>query len=109
MNKDLIKMSSANVNQVTGTNIKTEWIIRENITEEELGRFPAVLTDKQAFDMLRLIRKYELIALNVGINTGKKKTVKVYDKIITGYEEKFKLAIKENERLSDTLDRLTRE
>lgn len=109
MTKELIKMASANVNQVTGAVVKTDWVIRENITGVELGRFPSVLTDKQAFDGLRLIRKYELIALNVGITEGKKKTVKVYDKIIAEYEKKFKLAIKENERLANTLDRLTSE
>lgn len=104
----LIPMAYANVNQVTKGIDRTDWVIRENITEKELGRFPSKLTDKEAFAMLRLIRKYELEALNIGIQNGKERTVKVYDKQIVEYKRKFEIATKENERLAEILDKLTK-
>lgn len=106
--KALIKMAFANANQVTKGATKTDWVVRENITEKELGRFPSKLTDKEAFAILNLIREYELEALNVGIAEGKKRTIKVYNQKFEAQEIQMAQAVIENERLAEALDKATR-
>lgn len=105
---EYIKMANAHVNQHTTGAKKTDWIIRENKTEEKLGVLPKKLTDNEVFSILEIIRKYEEDGFNAGIVFGKQKYKNVYDPQLKQLEENIKLARNENERLADILDNITK-
>ena len=73
-NPELLRLASANVNQLTINGLKQEWNVRENITGDNLGSFPSNIDDKTMFKILNFAKKYELEAFNIGINFEKGKS-----------------------------------
>jgi len=108
MKKELVKMAHAHVNQHSKGSEKTDWFIRENATEDLLGELPKKLNEKEVFYILNLVRKYELDALNVGIDYGKKQYKEVFDKETIKLRDNLKAATVENERLAEVLDEVTK-
>lgn len=106
VNKDLIHLQHAHVSQFTANGTeKTDWLIRKNITSEDLATLPGYLSESDVFTILDFARKFELIAFNTGIALGKEKTVKVYKVLMDRLEEKLEMARAENERLAEILEK----
>ena len=106
--KELIPLQHCHITQQTSGNTKSEWLIQQNKTEDNLGSLPKQLNEKEVFSIIAFSRKFELNALNVGIAFGKKKQKETQDKIQRDLLNKIMIAKKENERLATALDRLTR-
>ena len=105
--KDLIKLASANANQLTNNSEKSEWEIRENITGTVLGTLPSRLNEDEVFNILAIARKYELEAFNSGIVFGKRKQSEISNPRIKELERKLQVASNENERLANALEAIT--
>jgi hypothetical protein len=101
MTTDLIPLANANAFQLTEKGMKSDWMIRENITERELGIFAGRISDQDMFDVLRFARKYELEAFNAGVAFQRAKE-----------NQRMNLErqamIDRNNELAETVDRLTR-
>ena len=94
--------------QNTNEGKKTPWMVRQNVTCEELGQLPANLTEGQVFEIMAFARKYELEAFNIGINFGKEKQREVSKQIINELTAKLQAVHRENERIADAMDKLTK-
>lgn len=104
--EELISLAHANMFQLTHRNKKNEWLIRKNITNEELFKFPSHFNEQEMFLILNFARKFELIAFNTGINFEKKKSQEFLNNIIKDNNNKLSIARGENERLSAKLMQL---
>jgi len=69
--KDLIQLQQANMFQETVKGSKTDWLIRENETNEVLFTLPSTISDKDMFALMRMAKQFELIAFNRGVEYGK--------------------------------------
>lgn len=103
-----IKLAHANATQITSKGQKSDWVVKANITGEELGTLPSKLTENEVFSILDLARKYELEAFNIGINFGKQEYKKVYEPQIKQLQSNLQRAKNENERISEALDKATK-
>lgn len=103
--KEYVPMANAHVNQHSSGASRTDWIIKENVTEKTLGELPKKLNETEVFSILNMMRKYEKDAFNVGIEFGKKKYNDIYQPQIAQLKEINRLARIENERLADALDK----
>lgn len=101
---EYIDLANAHVTQYTKNNVKSEWSIEKNITNEILGTLPSRLNESEIFHILEMARKYELTAFNVGIGFGKDQYKKIHDSELRILKEKLNLIIAENERLADALE-----
>lgn len=106
--KEHIQLANAHVNQTTVKGVKTDWSIEENITNERLGILPKSLTDGQVFSILNFARKFELKAFNAGIVFGKQKQREADAETIKVLKGNLELAGKENERIAEALDIITK-
>lgn len=103
--KDLIDLANAHVTQLTGSDQKkTPWSIEANITNEVLGKLDAAFTEKQVFEILDFARKYELVALNAGIQFQKGISDEHWKRIESGLLRVIEELTAENDRLSGILD-----
>lgn len=101
-------LATANVTQHTNSGMKSEWVVKANGEDgEELGRLPANLNEAQVFGILHLARKYELEAFNAGINFQKDKQNLFFLDRIAVLEAERDAILANNERLADTVERLT--
>jgi len=101
--KDLIHLQNAHATQHTNDGLKTTWKVLTNETEKLLYELPAGWDDKTLFEALDFAKKFELIALNVGINHGVREELKRFTtekgnllKVIDGLT-------KSNEKLAEKL------
>lgn len=106
-NKDLVDLANAHVTQLTGSDQKkTPWSVEANITNDVLAKLDASFTEKQVFEILDFARKYELVALNAGIQFQKG----ISDTYWKDIESKLKRVIEEltaeNDRLAGLLEDL---
>lgn len=104
-NNDIIHLQNAHVSQFTTGPNKTNWLVRKNISSENLAELPGYLSEADVFAILDFARKFELIAFNEGIAFGKKKTITVYEPTIRDLQMKLELATQENERLAEILQK----
>lgn len=104
MTKEYIKLQNAHVTQLSEVLIKSEWIVRENITGDSLQVFPNTIDESTMFSIMDFAKKYELVAFNEGIKFGKQKTLDVYDPRISALETQVKEIKSENERLALALE-----
>lgn len=101
---DLIPLQRAHVNQYTTEKEgKTPWEVQENETNGLLAVLPRELTEQQVFAVLHFARKFELLALNIGLNHSHKELMDSWNKeknnlllVIKGLEQS-------NERLANKL------
>lgn len=100
-----ILLQHAHVTQNSKNGKKSDWYIKANKTEKELGILPKKLNDKEVFAILNMMRKHEQHAFNVGIDFGKDKYKNVFDPKMAELKEINRLAGIENERLADALDK----
>ncbi len=105
---ELVQLQAAHVTQLTNKGIKGDWKVRENITSSDLFTLPKKFTEKDVFTILDFARKFELVALNAGVNFQKGKQ----NEYLLSQIENLKRAIAElageNERLAEALDNLTK-
>ena len=100
----LIDLQAANITQSINGQERSDWIVKKNITGEVLGRLPKHLTESEVFAIMGFARKYELVALNAGIQHQKglqneflKAEIDNLKEVVTGLGS-------ENERLCDVLE-----
>jgi len=77
--KDLIKLQNANMFQETTRGVKSDWLIRENITGDTLATLSASVSDQDMFKILKFARQFELEAFNAGIQFAKDQKLKGFD------------------------------
>jgi len=105
---DLVDLRTAHATQLTHKGVKGDWSVRVNVTEEELGTFNGRISDEDMFAILRFARKYELIALNAGIQFQRHKQLDIQREYTLGLEAELQAAKEHNDKLADTVERLTR-
>ena len=105
-NKDLIKLQNAHVTQNTNNSVKTDWRVEENITNAPLFNLPKHFSEGEVFMILDFARKYELVALNVGISHQKGQNNDILMNKIKVLEHSTTELVNENERLASLLDNL---
>ena len=105
---DLIDLQSAHVTQMTNNGVKGDWSVQKNITNEELFRLSPHHTEDEVFEILDFARKFELLALNAGIEFQKGKQ----NAVLKAENDKLKADLKfladENEKLATALDNSTK-
>lgn len=106
--EDLVPLANANAHQLTVKGVKQDWLIRENISDQELATLNARISDEDMFAILHFARKYELAALNAGIAFQKDKQNKALNEQIARLLGERAAMIEHNEQLAVTVDRLTR-
>lgn len=104
-NKDLIDLQNCNAYQQTNDGNKTDWIIRKNITGEELAKFPLNVSDKLMFSIMDFAKKYELIALNAGIQFQKGRQDESLTQENIALKQNLKAATDRTEQLSNILEK----
>ncbi|RLD00697.1 MAG: hypothetical protein DRI46_06805 [Chloroflexi bacterium] len=70
---EYIDIQHCNVHQTTLEGVKSDWVVRKNITGEPLYSFPGHYDEQTIFLFLDFAKKFELIAFNAGINFQKRK------------------------------------
>ncbi len=70
--EDLIKLQNAHVTQHTDETGRSDWRVEANVTDELLHELPAHIKDADMFTILEFARKFELEALQAGIEFQKK-------------------------------------
>ena len=104
--KDLIPLQNAHVNQsTTEKDGKSDWIVLENITEEFLYTLPKHWDEITVFEALDFARKYELKALNVGINFGVTKMVEKFNIEREALRKHINDLTLANEKLAEKLEK----
>lgn len=106
-NKDLVDLANAHVTQTKDSQgRKSTWSVEANITNEVLAKLDSKYTEVQVFELLDFARKYELVALNAGIQFQKG----ISDTYWKDIESKLKRVIEEltaeNDRLAGLLEDL---
>jgi len=71
MTEQLIELQQAHMTQYTKDGIKSEWFVRENITDRDLYQFPSTISDQNMFIIMKMAREAELKAFNAGIEFQK--------------------------------------
>lgn len=105
---DLVDLANAHVTQHKVGGKKGPWVVLTNIHEEELGQFPGNIPDQVMMDILRFARKYELIALNAGIEFQKGKQNALLLAANKHLVEQIKAVIEHSDKLAERLDTLTK-
>lgn len=80
------------------------WVVRDE-KDNELGKFPKNWTEKDCMIAIRLGRKYELEAFNIGIDFGKSQRDNVFGPIIKRLNAQIEELSGMNERLSTQLEK----
>ena len=106
MGKPIIPLAAAHVTQVRFKDGKLgDWQVEENETNKRLFSLPKHFSVHDVEKSLEFARKYELEALNIGINHGKKITEDIYKKALVELNAKLESLKQLNERLSEALDK----
>lgn len=104
--KDLVDLANAHVTQTkTDKSGKSQWSVEANETNKVLAKLDANYTEKQVFEILGFARKYELIALNIGIDFGKDMSDKHWQDIETKLKRVISELTAENVRLAGILEK----
>ena len=82
-----------------------KWIVRDK-DANKIGEFPAKWKEKDCMTAIKLGRKYELEAFNIGISFGKEAREKSLLPIIEQLNIQVKVLEQMNERLSSKLEQL---
>jgi hypothetical protein len=108
MIEDKIQLASCNAFQLTEKGKKGDWLIRENITDEELHRFNGRIPDEDMFEILRFARKYEIIAFNAGITMQKEHQCAALQAENDQLRADLGGILARNEELASAVERLSR-
>jgi hypothetical protein len=103
---ELIPLQSSHITQHTNGHIKSEWSVELNMTDERILLLPSKYSDTEVFHIMDFAKKYELEALNIGIQHGKSITVEVYDKKLEDAGRVIEYMKAENEKLAMALEKL---
>lgn len=109
MSKDLIDLQHAHVTQITEGGTKGPWMVRQNMTSEDLWELPAHMKDADVFAIMAFARHFELVALNAGIQfqKGHQDARLLADN--QQLEAKLQAMQHHNDRLAEVVERLTRQ
>lgn len=105
-NVDLIHLQHAHVTKYTGEKGESKWLVRKNITSEDIAELSSDYTEAEIFEIMDFARNFELTALNEGIEYGKNLNKKWFMEQVEQQEKQLQLLREENERLSDKLIKL---
>ena len=104
----MLDLSTIHVTQHSNGHTKTDWSVQLNETNEEIFVLPKTLNEKQVFAIMDFAKKYELIAFNKGINFQKGKENSILKEKIDTQNMVIEQLKKENERMSNIVDVLTK-
>ena len=105
--KELIFIQNSHVTQHTNANSeKTEWSVQKNESNEELYTLPKHWDESTVFTALDFAKKFELEALNVGINFGVSRMVDKHNRETAILNDRIKALTEANDRLSEKLGQL---
>ena len=105
--KDLIHIQNAHVTQLTDADgEKSEWSVEKNITNEVLFKLPKEWDEGTVFSALAFVKKFELEALNVGINFGVRKMVEKHARETELLNDRISALESANSRLAEKLGTL---
>ncbi len=99
-----LALSTAYATWVRGEN-NNNWIVRDQ-SGEQIGEFPRHWKEKDCMTAIRLGRKFELIAFNLGIAFGKQKREESLLPAMGKMREQIAVLEQMNVRLSEKLEKL---
>lgn len=105
--ENLIDLQNAHVTQLTEGNIKGDWMVRQNVTSDDLFTLPPHLSEKDVFTILKFARKFELIAFNTGIHFQKSHQDARLTERVANLEEELQQITEHSDKLAGTVERLT--
>ena len=94
-------LSTAYATWVQGTDF---WAVMDQ-DKNKIGEFPKKWDAKECMIAIRLGRKYEVEAFNIGIDFGKSEYKRVYSPIMDGLKKQVEELMAMNEKLSTQLER----
>lgn len=103
-------LASSYQTQITGTQGRSEWVVYSQ-DKKRLFSLPARLTELEVLSIIKEARKYESLAFNSGIEFQKGHApveTKDLQTVVRNLRNENQILLKENEKLGDTLDRLTK-
>jgi len=103
MSIDLIPLQAAYIRQSKDVEDNT-WIVFTNLNKE-IGKLPNTLDPKQAMSYLHFGRKFELDALNIGIEFGRKIELEKAEVIFQDLKQQNLFLQQQNEMLSNKLEK----
>lgn len=102
---NLIPLQTATITQFPQSFDKS-WYVRTADANEELGVLPDTLNAKEAMSYLHFARPFELKALNIGINHGRKQMATEFENVKIALHSQIKFLEQENQRLANELERM---
>ena len=105
IDNDIIPLQACHVTQHTNGHEKTDWSVEKNITDEQIYKFPKTYTEAEIFHILDFAKKFELEALNIGINLEKTRQNQVLKNIIDTQKKLIGDLANDNERLATALEK----
>lgn len=103
--RDIIPLQASHVTQHMNGHEKTDWSVEKNVTDEKIYTFPKHYTEAEIFHIMDFAKKYELEALNIGINLEKTRQNGVLKTIIDQQKQLIGQLANDNERLAEALER----
>jgi len=103
--EDLIPLQASHVTQGTAGHIKTPWSVQLNGTEDKILEFPSTYSENEIFHIMDFAKKYELEALNIGINFAKRQGNAYMKDIIDKQLSIIKALKADNDRLAMALEK----
>ena len=102
--KDIIPLQASHVTQHTNGHIKSEWKVEKNMTDELICTFPSTYREDEIFRIMDFAKKFELEALNIGINLEKTRQNGALKSIIDQQKVLIVQLGADNERLAKALE-----
>ncbi len=104
--EELIPLASAHINQYTDEkNGKSPWEVQENETNDLLAVLPRTISDGDMFKVLHFARKFEALALDIGMKHMQRELFGHWDQEKGNLLRVIKELEKANERLANKLEK----
>lgn len=101
---DLIDLQNAHVTQLTKDGVKSEWLVRQNITSKDLATLPSRFSEEEVFAVMDMARKFELDALNAGIHFQKDRQNQVLISQNAELRNQLRACVEHSDRLAAKLE-----
>lgn len=105
----LIDLQTAHVTQFTEHGIRGDWLVRQNVSSDDLAKLPGELTEKQVFAVMAFARRFELEAFNAGIEFQKDQENAIHKQAIAELQARLEAAIHRANVLAQKYESVTNE
>ena len=110
--KRIVDLATCHVTQLTSEREgRGEWVVY-NDERKEIHRFPSDWDEKKVMEVIHFGRKFELIAMNAGIEFQKQKTpdlIKTLQSMVRNLTAEKDIILKRNETLANELKNLNKQ